>query len=447
MPISSFYGLQTSLRGLVAQQRSIDVTGHNIANVNTEGYSRQTAALAASQAMEVPAGAIATGAGAQLGSGVDVQSYSRMRDAFLDVQFRTQSMSLGEHETRAAALDNAELSLAEPSDNGLNAQLGKFWNAWSDVANNPESPAARQALVSRGAALADAFNTIDAQLATVGAQTDQQYAALTAPGGEVDTAARDIAELNNAISQYVSAGESPNDLLDRRDKVLDHLASLGQVSVKPGTVAGTVDVAFGDAADPLVQGTTVTWPQALSSPGGKLGALKSIGGPSGEIAGYRATLDGVAAALASQVNALQATGSGGTGAPFFATGPGGAAGTLRVTATAAQVQTSTGTTPGANDLAQRLAGLRGAPAVDGTYQAFVAKMGTDVSQSKRQESNAAALVRSVDDRRSSVSGVALDEEMTNLVRFQRAYQASARAMSTMDEMLDVLINRTGKVGL
>ena len=128
-------------------------------------------------------------------------------------------------------------------------------------------------------------------------------------------------------------------------------------------------------------------------------------------------------------------------------GRSGAAGTLRVTATPAQVQASTGTTPGANDLAQQLAGLRGGPAVDGAYQAFVAKLGTDVNAYTRQEANAAALVKSVEDRRSSVSGVALDEEMTNLVRFQRAYQASARAMSTMDEMLDVLINRTGKVGL
>src|SRR4051794_7459723 len=95
MPVSSFYGLQTALRGLLAEQRSIDVTGHNIANVNTPGYSRQEAVLTASPALIVPSGAVEGGAGAQLGSGVDVQAYRRVRDGFLDAQYRAQSMRLG----------------------------------------------------------------------------------------------------------------------------------------------------------------------------------------------------------------------------------------------------------------------------------------------------------------------------------------------------------------
>lgn len=447
MPISSFYGLQTSLRGLMAQQRSIDVTAHNIANVSTRGYSRQEAVLAASAALELPAGGVQSGSGAHLGSGVDVQSYRRVRDGFLDIQYRTQTMSHSEQGTRASALDRAELALVEPSADGINAQLGRFWNAWSDVANAPESPAARQALVSRAAALSTAFATVDAQLATVGAQADQEYATLTGAGGDVDLIAREIAGLNDAISRFVSAGDIPNDLIDRRDVQLDRLASLGRVSVTPGAQEGSVDVAFGDAVDPLVKGAAVTWPQPLTAPGGRLGALLKVGGPAGEIAAYRATLDGVASELAGRVNALHATGAGGTGAPFFATGPGGAAASLRVALTPDQVKASTGTAPGANDLALQISSLRGSPQVDGAYQAFVARVGTDVAEAMRQESNAAVLMSAVEDRRESVSGVALDEEMTNLVRFQRAYQASARAMSTMDEMLDVLINRTGRVGL
>ena len=85
--------------------------------------------------------------------------------------------------------------------------------------------------------------------------------------------------------------------------------------------------------------------------------------------------------------------------------------------------------------------------MDGLYKTFVAKVGSDVAESQRLESNAQVLTDSAQDRRQSVSGVSMDEEMSNLVQFQRAYQASSRAMSTMDEMLDVLINRTGKVGL
>ena len=91
--------------------------------------------------------------------------------------------------------------------------------------------------------------------------------------------------------------------------------------------------------------------------------------------------------------------------------------------------------------------LRDSAAVDGTYRAFVARIGSDVREAVRQEANAQVLTDAVENRRQSVSGVSMDEEMSNLVRFQRSYQASARAMSTMDEMLDVLINRTGRVGL
>ena len=95
MPISSFYGLQTSLRGLLAQQRALDTTGHNIANASTAGYSRQEAVLAASPALVIQQGAVQSGAGAHIGSGVDVQSYRRIRDTFLDLQYRAQATRLG----------------------------------------------------------------------------------------------------------------------------------------------------------------------------------------------------------------------------------------------------------------------------------------------------------------------------------------------------------------
>jgi flagellar hook-associated protein 1 len=442
MPISSFYGLQTSLRGLLAQQRSIDVTGHNIANVSTVGYSRQEATLAASKALEIPSGATQNGGGAHVGSGVDVQSYRRVRDTFLDLQYRAQSTKLGEHTARSSALDRAELSLSEPSDDGLNTQLARFWNAWSDVGNAPTSAAARQALVSQASSLATAFKTVDGQLATVGAQAEEEYASLTGAGGEIASIATELGSLNDTIKRFVSAGDQPNDLMDRRDVLLDKLAGFGQVSVSDGTTPGSIVVAFGGADQPLVDDTTVTWPQTLTDPGGRLGALLKLGGPSGEIAAYRTALDGLASKLADDVNAIHRTGPAGT--DFFAAGA--TASTLKVAVTPAQVATTATTSGGGDELARAIAALRGGQ-TDSNYQAFVAKIGTDVRESVRLQSTTDTLAKSVDDRRQSVSGVALDEEMTNLVRFQRAYQASSRAMSTMDEMLDVLINRTGRVGL
>src|SRR3954451_4182789 len=205
MAISSFYGLQTSLRGLLAQQRLLDTTGHNIANASTQGYSRQNAVLAASPAMMVPAGATSTGAGAMLGSGVDVESYTRVRDQFLDVQYRGQNANLADWTAQAGALSNAENALSEPGDNGINKQLSKFWDAWSSLANAPTGSAgsaARQALVSQGQALTDAVRSVQSQMSTVAQQSYAQYQDIVRPasagdaGGQVAQIASQIADLN-----------------------------------------------------------------------------------------------------------------------------------------------------------------------------------------------------------------------------------------------------------
>ena len=156
MNVSSFMGLQTALKGLLAQQRGLDVTAHNLANANTVGYTRQEAALVASDPLALKAGALANGAGAFLGQGVEVEAYRRLRDTFLDVQYRGQTMALGGHETTARALSSVEAGLNEPGDGGIGALLGKFWSAWGDVANAPQSKPARQAPAGHAGSLATA---------------------------------------------------------------------------------------------------------------------------------------------------------------------------------------------------------------------------------------------------------------------------------------------------
>jgi flagellar hook-associated protein 1 FlgK len=461
MAISSFYGLQTSLRGLLAQQRLLDTAGHNIANASTKGYSRQEATLVASPALEIPAGGIAGGSGAHLGSGVDVQSFRRIRDQFVDLQYRGQNTNLGEWAARAGALDNAELSLAEPGENGINEQLSRFWDAWANLANaNADPAAAKQALIEQANGLADAFQTVRAQIDLIRNQSYAEYADLARAGGspspgdaggEVAQIARDIADLNDTIRRFVTSGDIPNDLLDRRDQLLDQLSEFGQISVEE-LPDGMLNVSFVDKASAgttydVVTGATATYagPPAGDAwaPGGRLGGLLDASKPGGTLDGYLTTLDGIATSLATVVNATY----GGT---FFETGPGGAAATLRVEASLdadpSLVVAGSGAS-GSRDIALAVSRLRDTGAVDGAYRAFVAEIGSDVREATRQEANAQVLTDAVENRRQSVSGVSMDEEMSNLVRFQRAYQASSRAMSTMDEMLDVLINRTGRVGL
>ena len=444
MPISSFYGLQTSLRGLLAQQRALDTAGHNIANASTEGYARQEAVLAAAPALAIPQGAVQNGNGAHIGAGVDVQSYRRVRDTFLDLQYRAQATRLGEASAKAEGLDRAEATLSEPSDDGINTQLARFWDAWHDLSNAPDDAAARQALVEQGSSLADAFGTVDAQLALVGQQAGAEYAALTGPGGDVEQTAREIAALNDTIKKFVTAGDPPNDLMDQRDMLLDKLSALGTTSVT-ANADGSVDVVFGGPGDPAMIDASGYHAPALSNPGGRLGALRDLSTvPGGLIDSYRTELSAVAKTVADSVNAIHGTPAffSYTDAPPATT----IAASLAVAVTPAAVRASASSDKGANEIALRIGELRG-NGPDSAYNAFIARVGSEVRGATREEANAQALTDAVEDRRESVMGVSLDEEMSNVVRFQRAYQASSRAMSTMDEMLDVLINRTGRVGL
>lgn len=442
MGVSTFTGLQTALRGLLAQQRALDVTSHNIANANTVGYSRQEAVMAASRALQIDAGALQNGAGAALGTGVEIEAYRRVRDKFLDLQFRAQAMRLGGMAAEARGLEGIEVALAEPSDTGISARLAAFWSGWGDLANAPENEATRQVLVEAGRALATNLATLDSQMKTASTQALEEYESITGASGEVQQIAEEIATLNETIRSSVASNVEPNDLYDRRDVLLDQLSSLAQVSVTD-LGDGTIEVAFGDAVAPLVEGTAVNWPQALTEPKGKLGALIDISSPTGKVASYRTELNAMAQGLAEAVNAIHTSGGG---PAFFNFTAGSAASTLEVAVTAPEVENSTTAAPGGNDIALAIAALRGGTS-DQAYASLVSRIGSDMSEVRRGESNAEALVGAVEDRRESTSGVSIDEEMTNLVRFQRGYQASARAMTTMDEALDVLINRTGRVGL
>ncbi len=447
--ISTFFGLETTLRGLLAQQGALDVTSHNIANANTLGYSRQEAVFSSSDPLQVVDGARLSTL-ASMGTGVDIQSYRRIRDQFLDLQYRAQNMVLGQQSTTSDAMSQVETALQEPGNNGLAYQLGKFWSAWSDLSNDPTSSGARQSLVDQANGVAETLHSLDSQLTGAATQASTEYSSLTAPGGEIDQDAAELANLNRSIKLAVAAGDKPNDLMDKRDQLLDKLSGLGQVSVTD-LGNGSISVNFGDAANPLVNDTTVNWPQTLNnagppptSAGGKLGALNDIFKTGGTVDSLRSDLNGIAGNLASSVNAIYNQGPP-SGVDFFTVGAAGTeAATIAVNVTPATLNPNSPT--GTGDIAAQIANLRGGT-TDSLYSAYVTRIGSMVQDASRKQSTAQSLVNSVDSNRQSTSGVSMDEEMTNMIKFQRAYQASARAMSTMDELLDILINRTGKVGL
>lgn len=437
MPIPTLQGLQTALSGLMANQDALDVAGHNISNANTPGYSRQTAVLQTKDPMSIWALSPVDGKGAQLGTGVGVEGITRIRNSFLDTQFRNESSSLEGSATLAEALQQVQSALNEPSSSGMSSQLSAFWTSWSDLANSPTSSAAREAVVSAGTELASTLKTFNGEIEAVASEVSQRYATITGGGGEVASGAEQIAKLNSQIKLAVEAGQPPNDLLDRRDSLIDNLSKLAQVSVTENK-DGTDTISFGGAAEPLVEGSSVHWPQELStSSGGQLGALLSLTSPEGPLAGYKEALNQVAAQLSESVNALQPA------TPFFT---GTTAASIAVTATPEQIQAGPEGEPGANSAALAVAALRGGEA-DQSYAGFVMKVGGDVQSATHAQENGTAMLNAIEERRQSVSGVSVDEEMTNLVTFQRGYEASARVMTAMDSMLETLIEHTGRVGL
>ena len=193
MSIPTLQGLQTALSGLLAEQQALDVAGHNIANVNTEGYSRETAVLQTNRPMVIPAMSPNTGEGVQLGTGVSVAPYTRIRNGYLDAQYRTQNAGLNAATTQFEELQQAEGAFSEPSGSGISSRLSAFWSAWSSLAESPTSEPAKEGVVSAGIALTTALHQLSSQIATVSTQATQQYAAITGPSGEVQDDANQIA--------------------------------------------------------------------------------------------------------------------------------------------------------------------------------------------------------------------------------------------------------------
>lgn len=224
---STFFGLELARLGLWAQQRALDVTGHNIANANTPGYSRQVARLAPTPAYAPPSRAMAVEAG-QVGTGVQVAGIQRVRDLFLDRQVRDLQGQLGRWQVRTQTLAELETILGEPSDAGLARALADFWEALGVVANRPDSLPARTAAIQQAHTLLERFQEADRQLADLQRNLDASILARVDRANQIAT---QLADLHRRIQVATAAGQSPNDLLDERDRLVEELGGLLPVRV------------------------------------------------------------------------------------------------------------------------------------------------------------------------------------------------------------------------
>lgn len=516
---STFMGLETSKRGLFTQQSALYTTGHNISNANTLGYSRQRVN------MQATAGFPGTGLSAGtmpgfLGTGVEAGSIERIRDSFIDQQYRQEANKLGYWESRSQAISQMEDVLTEPSEHGLAQSLTDFWQSLQDLSNNPENGGARAVAIQRGMAVADSFNYIHKSLSDI----------KTNLGTEIDVAAVDInsileqiSNLNRQIAEVEPNGYLPNDLYDARDVLLDELATYipietsyensggralaiaeGTVTVSLKVNGETVELVKGNDFNKIeVNKAEVTGADGTVSETGPVksikveghdpdidigklsdvGKLKSLvksygyvradGGEEGLYPDMLQQIDDMARAFALKFNEMHQQGTdrkGAQGEAFFVTDDNSdavTAGNISVSealvedpnklAVSASDEAEDGNGKNAKNLAdvlyKPLTGLEEdlkdmeGMTLETYFQGIIGQLGVAGEQANRLQFNTGTLLGAVEHRRASVSSVSLDEEMTNMIKFQHAYNASARMITVVDETLDKIINGMGRVGM
>ncbi|CAH0132428.1 Flagellar hook-associated protein 1 [Peribacillus simplex] len=430
--ISTFMGLETAKRGLSTSQGALYTTGNNVANANTLGYSRQRVNLVQTSGFPT-VGLNSPRVAGQIGTGVAAETVQRIRDSFLDAQYRTQSNKNGYYGAMSESLTKMEGVMNEPNDSGLAATMEKFWNSLQGLTANTENSGAREVVASTGVMVADTLNYYYNSLTSVQTDIGNQ---INVKANEINTLISSIDQLNQQISKVEPHGYIPNDLYDKRDVLVDNLSQL--VSIKVNNVIPTdygraSDVATGLYNIELMQedGSSFAPPINLVSVNqtGMVGTSKvevshdkTTGMVDGLKFGSRTLTDykfsGELSGLIKSFGYKKADGTIGGAYPDMLKKP---------------------STKDQNS--DELTG-----SFDTYYSGIIGKLGVDSQSAQKNLSNSVVLAASVNQNRESVSSVSLDEEMTDMIKFQQAYNASARMMTMMDEMLDKIINGMGTVG-
>jgi flagellar hook-associated protein 1 FlgK len=452
MSLSSLLSIARS--ALLTQQRAIDTTGHNIANAHTEGFSRQRLNLAPEVPLKTEFG--------QVGRGVSIAGIVRFRDQFLDASYRQENGERGRYGMTRDLLGQIEELFGEPSDNGLGAGIDALFSAFGDLANDPAGKAPRVLVREAAASLAQSFNDADRRLSAANGEVVSRMDAIVA---DINDLTRQIADLNIKAQGGASGQRQAPDLSDERDKLVDQLSTVVGVRVLTRE-DGTIGVVAGDAL--LVDGGQFASLEGrdLGKGGygiGVVGAKGTINMQSGQLAalvelsavtipGIRARLDALAAGVVAEVNALHRNGTtltGRTGIEFFnPTGRTAASMALSSEIGAATDNIAAGQSGGAADNANALAiaalrttgvGSFGGATIGQAYQEIITSIGVMGREAVRHHEAQDVIANNADAMRKSVSGVSIDEEMTNLITQQNAFAAAARLVSVADQMMQDVI--------
>ena len=455
--------LSIARTAITTHQLAVEVTSHNISNAQTEGYSRQQARLQPGVPLRSTLGSI--------GTGVQVVDVNRVRDGLLDANYRREAGTAAGFEARQELLGRVEQIFAEPSDTGLAATLDAFWSAWGDLASEPTSTGARGVVQQRGAQVAFVINNFANQLGDQGGFLGLR---LENSLRELNGLASEVAELNDRILAMEAGGKESPDLRDSRDRAIDAMTRIvpvrvidrangtsavlvGNLTLVDGVDANTLelknasgnplqsgDLKIGNRIGLGLQGSQGAFPQVS----GALGAMLDLF--NNELPEVQASLDTLATELAAKVNGVH--NPGGSGVDFYQITAGGEL-ALSDAVAASVSQIAAGTAgPGDNGIALALASFRDAPLVDAdgdgtgdkSFGAFYRDVVTSVAlKTSSAQSSAEAygsLAAQAETRRSSVSGVSVDEELIKLMTHQQAYVAASKLVNVADEMAQTILN-------
>lgn len=481
------YGIATS--GMYVSERGLNVTGHNIANLSTQGYSKQQLIQNDSRYVNIGIG--------QMGLGTDIDQLRQLRDQFLDLNYRKESSNLGYWDIKKRTVDDVQTILDEPMGQGISQAMGDFWSSWQDLQKDPENITTRALVRQKATVLIDSFNQVGTELHKL--QTDSNKE-ITTSVDQINSIAKQIADLNGQIRANEISHDHANDLRDKRNNLLDQLSKIVDIDVHENqdnltsvSIGGTLLVAGTQVQKLTVQqnapGSTYVSPawevngQLTVINGGQLkgllesrgefavGAIGSItdGSPDGAInidenqtiPSIKEKLNELLNKLVTNVNSIHKNGYGidnppSTGIDFFtkinSTAP-YEMGNVQVNpalinlnliaAASTQTKGDSSNAQSISDLRHtKIFGFSGNPQdFDEFYNDTISKFGTKAQEAEQMDKNQGNLVNEIQNKKNTVSGVSLDEEMSNMLKYQHAYEASARMLNVIDEMMQTVIEK------
>ncbi len=447
--------LAIALSGLTAEQCALEATSNNVANVNTPGYSREVPVLATSDPIVVTP--------LTLGSGVNLQTIESVRDSILESQIQQESQTQGRLNSLVSALSQTQTSFSSTSAD-IGTAISNFFDSVNQLSTSPADLSLRQGVLTAAGNVATAFNVAANNLTAQRTSLDQSVEQIV---GQVNQLTTQIAQLNGQISNVENTGESAGTFIDQRTQLVDQLSSLVDVSEIPSNNTLTLTTASGTALvdgqqsfqlsvrpdssgvqHVFSQGSDITATLVSGQLGGVLEARDQ------NIPNIQTQLDALASGLANAVNSVQTSGYdlNGTASsgnnlfnPPSVSGTGAAASLSVAITDPALIAASSDGTSGSNGNAEAMYALRNQAVVDGQsptdyYSGIVFNVGNAVADSTAAQSASNLVLQHLNDQRASISGVSLDEEAANMMRYQQAYAASAQIITAINTMMQDVIN-------